>query len=364
MIKINTFPPKLEEKMDNSLLDLAPITRQLRAKAGSRLLVAAVHHLHVFEELDNGPKSITELQQKLQLKERPAMVLFPALCAMGMLKFDKEERLCLTELGKYLTLGCKKNLIGYVGLEKQDPGVVTMTEWLLNDGPVNSTQGVSYVKDEEAPSPMDEPESARFFTMALAGRAKYLAPVVAEKITKRQGHLLDIAGGTGYYTYEWLLANPTSHATIFDRAEVLKVAAGLLDEFCESGKSGSNGLKERVTFLPGDMLTDKIPSADVLLAASLFHDWPTETCKMLAKKFSAALNPGGEIWIHDAFLNDTLDGPLAVTDYSAMLFLGTKGRTYSRKEYRQWLTGAGLVATTEDIATLMDYGLISAYKPV
>lgn len=349
--------------MNAPLLDLAPVTRHLRAKAGSHILVAAVHHLQVFEELNTGPQSIPELQQKLHLQERPAMVLFPALCAMGMIQFNTEGRLQLTELGKYLTITCPANLVGYTSLEKQDPGVLQMTEWLRNDGPQNAAQGLSYVKDEHAPSPMDDPEAARFFTMALAGRAKYLSPVVAGKISKREGHLVDVAGGTGYYTYEWLLANTRSRATVFDRPEVLQVAAELLDDFCTGDRIGIDTLKERVTFMPGDMLTDELPNADILLAASVFHDWPTKTCKVLAKKFTAAINPGGELWIHDSFLDDTMDGPLAVTDYSAMLFLGTKGRAYSRKEYRDWLSEAGLILSLENIPTLMDYGLISAYKP-
>lgn len=345
-------------------LDLAPITRHLRAKAGSHLFISAVHHLNVFEELIKEPLSITELRQKLHLKERPAMVLFPALCAMNFLKFNIEGKLQLTELGNYLTSACPTNLIGYTGLEKQDPGVLTMTQWLRNDGPENTSQGLSYVKDEEAPSPMDDPEASRFFTMALAGRARYLSPIVASKITKREGYLLDIAGGTGYYTYEWLLANPASHATLFDRPEVLKCASQLLDEFCESDRIGVDGVKERVTFLPGDMLTDNLPNADLLLAASVFHDWPSDTCELLTKKFAKALNPGGELWIHESFLDDTLDGPIAVTDYSAMLFLVTKGRAYSRKEYRNWLSEADLVPSFENIPTLMDYGLISAFKPM
>lgn len=349
--------------MNTPLLDLAPITRHLRAKASSHLLVAAVHHLAVFEELNKGPKSIRELQQKLYLKERPAMVLFPALCAMGLVQVNTEDKLQLTEPGKYLTAACGANLIGYTGLEKQDAGVLQMTEWLRNDGPENTMQGLSYVKDEQAPSPMDDAITARYFTMALAGRAKYLSPIVAGKITKREGHLLDIAGGTGYYTYEWLLENRGSTATIFDRPEVLKVASELLDDFCKGDRTGVDTVKERVNFMPGDMLADKLPKADILLAASVFHDWPTETCKVLAKKFTEATNPGGELWVHDSFLDDTMDGPIAVTDYSAMLFLATKGRAYSRKEYRSWFSEAGLILSLENIPTLMDYGLITAYKP-
>lgn len=348
--------------MSTTAIDLAPITRYLRAKASSHLLVAAVHHLRVFEELVKEPKSIQELQQKLGLKDRPAMVLFPALCAMEMLQFNNEGKLYLTELGKYLTDEYPSNLIGYVGLEKQDPGVLQMVEWLRNDGPQNASGGFSYVKDEEAFSPMDDPEKSRFFTLALAGRARHLAPIVAAKMTRSEGHLLDVAGGTGYYTYEWLLANPNSRATIFDRPEVLKVADELLEDFCKNKTEEKAALKERVTLMPGDMFTDDLPKTDLLLAASLFHDWPSKTCEELAKKFAKALNPGGELWIHDAFLNDTLDGPVAVTDYSAMLFLGTKGRAYSRKEYRGWLSQSGLTPSLENISTLMDYGLISARK--
>ncbi len=92
----------------------------------------------------------------------------------------------------------------------------------MNDGPADTTQAMSYVKDEHAVSPMDIPESAQFFTMALAGRAKYLSPVVASKITKHNGHLLDIAGGTGYYTFEWLKSKSSATATLIDRPEVLQ----------------------------------------------------------------------------------------------------------------------------------------------
>ena len=96
--------------------------------------------------------------------------------------------------------------------------------------------------------------------------------------------------------------------------------------------------------------------------APSIHDWPTATCEKLAHRFAVSLNPGGELWVHDAFLDDTLDGPLAVTDYSAQLFWVTKGRCYSRQEYRTWLAKAGLVSTENNIPTLMDYGLISFRK--
>lgn len=342
--------------------DLAPITRHLRAMFGSRLLLAAVHHLHVFEELSNGPLSPLDLRNQLQLGERPFMVLFPALCAMELLRQDESGRLGITELGRYLTQTQTPNLTGYTGLEKDDPGALEMAIQLKNDGPLQAPDGISFVKEGEEPSPMDDPELSRKFTLGLAGRARHLSPIVAANMAKREGHLLDVAGGTGFYTYEWLLINPGSTATILDRPAVLTVAAELLDEFSKCGRPGADTVKDRVTFLSGDMLTDALPQTDILLAASLFHDWPTPTCQMLAHRFAAALRPGGELWVHDAFLNDELDGPLAVTDYSAQLFWNTKGRCYSRAEYRSWFSEAGLKPTSATIPTQMDYGLIWAKK--
>lgn len=342
--------------------DPAPITRHLRAMFGSRLLLAAVHHLNVFDALSAGSLPVAELSRRLGLAERPAMVLLPALCAMNLLRYDDAGRLCITELGRYLSQAQTPNLIGYTGLEKDDPGVLEMALRLRNDGPLETPQGISFVKEGEGPSPMDDANLARKFTLGLAGRAQYLSPIVAANMSKREGHLLDVAGGTGYYTYEWLLNNPRSTATLLDRPAVLTVAAELLGEFARSGRPGADTVGARVTLLPGDMLTDDLPPTDLLLAASLFHDWPTPTCQRLAHRFAAALRPGGEIWVHDAFLNDALDGPPAVTDYSAQLFWGTKGRCYSRAEYRNWFAQAGLEPTAEAIPTQLDYGLIWARR--
>lgn len=343
--------------------DLAPITRHTRAMYSSRLLIAAVHHLGVFEHLANGPLFPDELRACLGLGERPTMVLFPALCAMEMLEYDSTGKLQLTAVGTHLTRGIIPTLTDYVGLEKNDPGVIEMAERLRNDGLRQiAVTGTAYVKEGEAPSPMDDPETARALTLALAGRAQCLAPIVAEKLPKHSGHLLDVAGGTGYFSYEWLLLNPAATATVFDRPQVLAVAAELLDAFCQSGRPGAVGVRERITFQPGDMLTDELPQTDLLLAASLFHDWPSETCRILADRFAAVLRPGGVLWVHDAFLNDELDGPLAVTDYSAQLFWVTKGRAYSRREYRELLLNSGLVPSSESFDTQMDYGLIWAGK--
>jgi hypothetical protein len=347
----------------SSGLDLAPITRHLRAMYSSRLLVAAVHHLKVFEQFGDEPISLLELRDRLGLGDRPAKVLFPALCAMGLLRVERSGRLSPTEEGRHLTPAVVPNLIDYVGLEANDPGVIEMFQRLKHDGPIRGSDELAYVMEKESPSLMDDPDAARHLTMALAGRAQLLSPLVARALPQVAGHLLDVAGGVGLFTYEWLLNNRRSTATVFDRPQVLTVAAEFLDQFCRSGRDGAEGVRQRVRLMPGNMLDDDLPRANLVLAASLFHDWPVVTCEALARRFAKVLEPGGELWVHDAFLNDEMNGPLAVTDYSAQLFWFTKGRAYSRNEYRGWFSGAGLIPGSETIPTRMEYGLISARTP-
>jgi hypothetical protein len=348
-------------------VDPVPALNALRGIYQTWLLVASTHHLDVFGQFQDGPRTLESLRERLGLGERPAMVLFPALCAMGLLRRDAGSgRFELTEVGKAATNAAGPNLLGYLEFSADDPGVIEMAERLRHDGPrVKSDAGTAYVKEGDGPSPMDDPATARMLTLRLAGRARILAPLTARvlpRATTKSLHLVDVAAGSGYYAYEWLLANPAGTATVFDRPAVLRVAAECLEAFCREKGAAADGLAARVTFQPGDMLVDPIPAADVLLSFSLLHDWPAPTCALLARRFAEALNPGGEIWIHDEFLDDSLDGPLHAALYSAQLFWVTEGRIYSRGEHAEWLQAAGLVPSATREATALNYSLISARK--
>jgi hypothetical protein len=62
--------------------------------------------------------------------------------------------------------------------------------------------------------------------------------------------------------------------------------------------------------------------------------------ELIAKSF-AALQPGGLIVIHDAFLNAAKNGPLHVAEYSVLLMHSSEGRCYSTREMEGYLADAG-----------------------
>ncbi len=136
------------------------------------------------------------------------------------------------------------------------------------------------------------------------------------------------------YAIAFLRTNPNLRAIVWDRAEVLKVAREMAEQF---------KVADRLEFMAGDMFADPAPAGcDVMLVSNILHDWDVPECQKLVNRLAAALPAGGQLLIHDAFLNDNLDGPLSVALYSAALFNITEGRCYSAAEFSKMLKDAGL----------------------
>jgi predicted O-methyltransferase YrrM len=320
--------------LDRPTIDPTPIFEHFRGSYGTELLTAAVAHFGLFERLANGPKSTDELAAELQLAARPAVVLFTALRAMGLLVTDGAGRLALAPIAReHLLCGAPFFVGDYVGLAAEAPGVLHMVELLRNNGPKRQEE-TAFIYREEKHASMEAEASARRLTLALAGRAKNVAPAVAEVVdTAGCATLLDLGGGTGIYSIAMVQQNPRLRAVVFDRPEVLKVAAEITAEY---------GVADRVELAPGDMFADPLPSGvDLVLLSNILHDWDVPECRKLLGRSHAILRSGGRVLIHDVFLNDALDGPLPIALYSAALFSLTEGRAYSAAEYRAMLTDEG-----------------------
>ena len=246
----------------------------------------------------------------------------------------------------------------YLKLAAQSPGVLEMVRRLRTNRPAGTDDGgagAAFIFRDGMESAMKSQNSARDFTLALAGRAKNVAPVLARKLDmSRARRILDVAGGTGIYAFALLRANPNLRAVVFDRPEVLKVAA----EFAQS-----LGVTDRTEWVAGDMFADPLPNGcDAILLSNVLHDWDLPECGRILGRCAAALPPGGRLLIHDVLLNDDLDGPLPSALYSAALFTFCEGRAYSGAEYRAMLLEAGLMPTPGVIPTLIHCGVIEGVK--
>lgn len=172
--------------------DPTSIFEFFRGSYGTELLTAAVVEFDLFRRLVEQPKSFEELRAEIGLQRRPAVVLFTALRAMGLLTADSQERLSLTPLSREHLVSCTEfDVSGYIALAGGSPGVREMIERLKTNRPAgasNSDEGTAFIYREGTESAMEAEASARFLTLSLAGRAKNVAPVLAASFVGRRAN--------------------------------------------------------------------------------------------------------------------------------------------------------------------------------
>ena len=336
--------------------DPAPIFEFIRSNYATELLSAAVAHFKLFEHLKSGPLSFNNLRRKMGLAERPALVLLTAMKAMGLIAKDSDARLCLSASSQEHLTGGPFDIADYLALNGQSAGVIEMVRRLKTNQAANadSDQGAAYIYREGIESAMEKQDQARALTLALAGRSCNIAPVLAHKVQMENSKvLLDVGGGTGIYSIAMLQRNHALRAIVWDRPEVLKVAAEMGAKY---------GVLPRLELREGDMFADPVPEGvDTILLSNILHDWDVPECQKLVSRLAQSLPGGGRLLIHDALLNDELDGPLPVALYSAALFSLTEGRAYSGAEYVGWMEESKL-QTEAPIPTLIHCSVIVGTK--
>jgi acetylserotonin N-methyltransferase len=77
----------------------------------------------------------------------------------------------------------------------------------------------------------------------------------------------------------------------------------------------------------------------------VLHDRDVPVVRQLLQRSADALPSGGQIIVHDAFLNGDKTGPLSIAGYSVLLMHVTQGRCYSVAEMDAWLADAGFTGS-------------------
>ncbi len=146
--------------------------------------------------------------------------------------------------------------------------------------------------------------------------------------------LLDLGGGTGSYAVQFCLANPQLGATVFD----LPGSRALAERYI-----ASQGLADRITFLPGDFTQDPLPSGfDVAWLSHILHGVGPETAQGIVNKAARSLQSGGRILIQEFVVDDSRDGPLYSALFGLNMLVNTPdGQAYTEGELRRMLLYAG-----------------------
>ncbi len=295
------------------------------------MLLTAIVHLDFFTWLAGHPAPRPEICRALGITDRPADVMLTLFAAMDLVE-ERQQEFHATALAREHLVRTSPWFLGpYYESLKNRPVALDLLEVLRTGKPANWS---SLKGGQDWHVAMASDAFAAQFTAAMDCRGVYLAQAVAKAIDlSGRRRLLDIAGGSGIYACSLAAHHPALSATVFEKPPVDGIAARAI---------ATRRFADRVDVVAGDMLADPLPSgADVHLYSNVLHDWDEPVVRQLLAKSFDALQPGGLIIVHDAFLNAAKNGPLHVAEYSVLLMHSTEGRCYSTREMDRYLTDAG-----------------------
>lgn len=105
------------------------------------------------------------------------------------------------------------------------------------------------------------------------------------------------------------------------------------------------GFEERVTFVPGDFLKDRLPAqagSDLAWVSAIVHQNSREQNRQLFRNVFEALAPGGRVAIRDILMDPTRTRPVAGALFAVNMLAATEGGgTFTFEELRDDLVSAG-----------------------
>jgi len=282
--------------------------------------------LDLFTIINENKIDAKVLAEKIDADLYGVKVLLNALCAMGLL--DKSDGLYSnTPLSRNFLCTDSKKYKGNIILHHHH----LMASWnqlgntVISGGPVKESSKTIESEEKQRES----------FLLGMFNTAMLNAPNIVPLIDfSSKKSLLDLAGGPGTYAIQFCMKYPNLNATVFDLPTTEPFFDKTVKQF---------NMEERVQFKAGDLLTEDIGGHyDTAWLSHILHSESSSDCYMFIKKVFDALEPGGQIVIHDFILNNDKTAPEFPALFSLNMFLRTKnGRSYSKEEIVAMLEKTG-----------------------
>jgi len=295
----------------------------------SRIILTA-NELDIFTFI--GEKNLTSetISQELNLNKNATERLLNALVSLKLIQKDNENYSNSEDSLKFLSKDSPAYMAGLMHSNHLWNTWSHLTD-VVKTGKVAQTDKINERGEEWLEA----------FIHAMHYRGKKQAPSQVSVIDLQNVEtVLDVGGGSGCFSMEFLKRKPNLKATIFDLPNVVPISKSIVEK---------EGYTNRITYHAGDYTLDELPKGyDLVFLSAIIHSNSSETNAALVKKCYNSLNRGGKIVIQDWIMYDTKTEPFQGAIFSINMLVGVEGGDcYSENEVSTWMKNAGFTAISK-----------------
>ncbi len=293
------------------------------------VLEAAIRH-RIFDLLDGGPKTLSEIQKETGASERGLSAIMHALVGLEFLAKDKQGYFSLTPESSTFLVSTKPSFHG--GMLRHGSKQL-IPKWLHLNEIVMTGEPAAAVNKEQSGGDFFQQFVNDILPLSYPA-AQTLSRHYNANVAVPQVRVLDLAAGSGVWGIAMAQGSEKVRVTAVDWPEVIPVTRKTVTRF---------GLADRFSFVEGDLLKADFGSGHNLATLGhILHSEGSERSQALLKKTFHALAPGGTISIAEFLVNADRTGPLNALFFAVNMLVNTdRGDTYSFEEISSWLKAAG-----------------------
>ena len=294
----------------------------------SRILLSGVE-LDIFTNIDSAGTTSNQVANKLHLNNHACERLLNALVSLGFLTKKGHLFYNTAESFNYLSKKSPDFLSGLMHTNHLWKTWSNLSDVVRTGIPAHP---------EEI---NDRGEQWLFaFINAMHDRAIKQAPrQLADINLSGIDSILDVGGGSGAYSMEFISRKREIEATVFDLPGVVPITKRFIDK---------EGFTDRIKTCAGDYTMDDLPKGfDLVFLSAVIHSNSLEVNRDLIKKCFYSLNDHGRIVIQDWIMNSERTQPVAGAVFSINMLVGTEsGDCFTEQEVTDMLHDAGFKNTS------------------
>jgi demethylspheroidene O-methyltransferase len=331
-----------DPRFQRAALDF-PLTRgiALRRAAGLFDLVAgfiysqildACLRLSLLDILAEGPKSITDLAQRLALPSDSADRLLGAAAALDLVEPLGRSRYALGAQGAALrgNPGLAQMIAHHDRLYADLAHAVDLLRRPEGGGELAAFWPYATAR---APRTADAESVRAYSALMAATQPAVAADIFAAYPLSRHRRLMDVGGGSGAFLGLAGAHAPKLHLTLFDLPAVTDEARRRLDRA---------GLMGRTEIIGGDFLTDPLPEgADLITLVRILHDHDDAGVARLLRSAREALPPDGALLVAEPMSAAPKADRIADAYFGFYLLAMGRGRARTPRRIMDMMRDAG-----------------------